>query len=147
MWSCMFFLASDRTIVIVAEAAATVKTCPLAQPHLYSYSCQQPNFKPTSQRFAAHLFPPWVASTISDNTMAANPTRPLRQTKVGPDPKVDKLGPEPISALCTSKKVIERVYGGAGASLRGEGRDSFLQDNPSMCIPRRGARATRTRTR
>ncbi|TFK16975.1 hypothetical protein FA15DRAFT_676420 [Coprinopsis marcescibilis] len=122
----MFFLASDRTIVIAAEAAATVKTCPLAQPHLYSYSCQQPNFKTTSQRFAAHLFPPWVTSTISDNTMAANPT-------LGPDPKVDKLGPEPISSLCTSKKVIERVYGGAGASLRGEGRDSFLQqDNPSM---------------
>lgn len=50
----------------------------------------------------------------------------------------DDVGPQPVLAPSTTKKLDERAYG--GALLRGEGSAmaAFLQDGTDVRIPRRG---------
>ncbi|TFK22223.1 hypothetical protein FA15DRAFT_671770 [Coprinopsis marcescibilis] len=60
------------------------------------------SFTSTSQRFAAHLFPPgWLQQSAIILSQTIPRVRFGRQREA----KADKFGPEPISAPCTSKRV------------------------------------------
>jgi len=74
------------------------------------------------------------------------PSNANRQISIGPPPSSkgdeddsgDDLGPQPLYAAVTGRKVDERAYG--GSLLRGEGSAmaAFLQDGTESRIPRRG---------
>ena len=60
------------------------------------------------------------------------------RSAVDDDASDDEVGPQPVLAPSTTKKLDERAYG--GALLRGEGSAmaAFLQDGTDVRIPRRG---------
>lgn len=67
------------------------------------------------------------------------PSISMRSTSQAPDGvSDDEVGPQPLKAASTSKKIDERQYG--GALLRGEGSAmaAFLKDGTDVRIPRRG---------
>ena len=65
-------------------------------------------------------------------------TRNAQGSAFDNDASDDEVGPQPVLAPSTTKKLDERAYG--GALLRGEGSAmaAFLQDGTDVRIPRRG---------
>jgi NF-kappa-B-activating protein C-terminal domain len=72
------------------------------------------------------------------NISPSSITRNAQRSAFDDDASDDEVGPQPVLAPSTTKKLDERAYG--GALLRGEGSAmaAFLQDGTDVRIPRRG---------
>ena len=78
------------------------------------------------------------ASMPTLNISPPSITRNAQRSAFDNDASDDEVGPQPVLAPSTTKKLDERAYG--GALLRGEGSAmaAFLQDGTDVRIPRRG---------
>jgi NF-kappa-B-activating protein C-terminal domain len=84
-------------------------------------------------------FVPAVPTAVTlPNTPSPTITRTAQKSAVDGDISDEEVGPQPVLAPTTTKKLDERAYG--GALLRGEGSAmaAFLQDGTDVRIPRRG---------
>ena len=83
--------------------------------------------------------PPPVPATSSSAT-TTNAIAMMAHTQLADDDSDSEVGPQPAPVMETrsNKRIDERQYG--GALLRGEGSAmaAFLQEDPSVRIPRRG---------
>ena len=78
------------------------------------------------------------ASMPTLNISPLSITQNTQRSAFDNDGSDDEVGPQPVLAPSTTKKLDERAYG--GALLRGEGSAmaAFLQDGTDVRIPRRG---------
>jgi hypothetical protein len=84
-------------------------------------------------------FVPAVPTTMpAVNISPPSITRNAQRSAIDNDASDEEVGPQPVLAPSTTKKLDERAYG--GALLRGEGSAmaAFLQDGTDVRIPRRG---------
>jgi hypothetical protein len=84
-------------------------------------------------------FVPTVPTSMSTlNISPPSVPRNAQRSAFDDDASDDDVGPQPVLAPSTTKKLDERAYG--GALLRGEGSAmaAFLQDGTDVRIPRRG---------
>ena len=84
-------------------------------------------------------FVPAVPPSISTLTISPpSINRNAQRSGIDNDSDDEVVGPQPVLAPSTTKKLDERAYG--GALLRGEGSAmaAFLQDGTDVRIPRRG---------